>query len=63
MIVAIGTMGEDTDSTSMHLRSDAKSRFDSLKRQIEADRDEDLDNSDVLEILIESYEETATEGN
>lgn len=42
--------------TSMHVLGSTKDRFDSLKRQIEAEQDEDLRNSDVLEMLIDEWE-------
>jgi len=49
-------MGEPQAPTSMHLLNEAKSRFDSLKRQIEAEEDQNLRNSEVLHRLIDNYE-------
>lgn len=44
------------EPTTMHLLKPAKSRFDSLKRQVEADRDEQMNNTDVLALLMDEYE-------
>jgi hypothetical protein len=46
----------DLSATSMHVLGETKARFDSMKRQMEADMDQDLRNSEVLETLMDSYE-------
>ena len=43
-------------STTLHLDDEAKSRFDSLKRRMQASEDVDLNNSEALGRLIEVYE-------
>lgn len=43
----------------MHVLGQTKDRFDTLKRQIEAERDEDLRNSDVLDLLMDDYQNDA----
>ena len=43
-------------STSLHLDKWTKEQFDSCKRKMQVDKDEDLSNSDALLELIELYE-------
>lgn len=43
-------------STTLHVERETADDFTSLKRRIQAERDEDLTNSEVLDLLVEKYE-------
>jgi hypothetical protein len=49
------------ESTTLHVERETADRFASLKRRIQARRDEDLNNSEVLDLLVDEYQAEQTD--